>query len=364
MEKLTRPLCCAATVLAATWSMAATAGDAFAAVAPARPIFELVGGHDGPVLRQGDPGTEDNKYGFEGGCVLKRDGLYHLFTAERSGDPLFVKTRLAHWQSRDGLKWQRQATLWESSAEFTGRDPRASLWAPMPFYNDKENRWNIFYVAYRAKPNTDEGWFANYDGRIYRAASKTAGPEGLAGPYADIGVVMESGPDCGPWEGLQGTDSFYAYQAKDRWYAFFGSAQTQKTLNPKYPKWTVGLATAPDLAGPWKRCNERNPVVMNREFVENPIVTRLKDGLFVAMLDGGHVDARMEISYSVSDDGLSWSEASFIDLTKKSRRWWTNMRTPLCLIPEENGLFTVFYTAHTESGFACLGQATLRRITK
>ena len=101
---------------------------------------------------------------------------------------------------------------------------------------------------------------------------------------------------------------------------------------------------------------------MNSEYVENPIVTRLGDGLYVAMLDGGHVDARSEICYSVSGDGLAWTEANLIPLTPHFKRWWTNMRTPMCLIPEVDGTFTVFYTAHTESGFACIGQVKLRRI--
>jgi len=38
---------------------------------PQRDIFEICGGHDGPVIKKGDPGTEDNKYGFEGGRALK-----------------------------------------------------------------------------------------------------------------------------------------------------------------------------------------------------------------------------------------------------------------------------------------------------
>jgi hypothetical protein len=40
-----------------------------------------------PVIAKGMPGTEHNKYGFEGGCVLKLDGVYHLFTSEMVAVP-------------------------------------------------------------------------------------------------------------------------------------------------------------------------------------------------------------------------------------------------------------------------------------
>ncbi|HEY4764107.1 MAG TPA: hypothetical protein VIH75_10560, partial [Candidatus Sulfotelmatobacter sp.] len=56
-------------------------------------------------------GAKGNKYGFEGGRVLKLNGTYHLFTSEMMGDPHWVKMRLAHWVSQDRLHWKRLATL-------------------------------------------------------------------------------------------------------------------------------------------------------------------------------------------------------------------------------------------------------------
>ena len=52
-----------------------------------RVTLTLVEQRDMPVIRRGDPGTEQNKYGFEGGCVIKQNGVYHLFTSEMVGDP-------------------------------------------------------------------------------------------------------------------------------------------------------------------------------------------------------------------------------------------------------------------------------------
>ena len=328
---------------------------------PEREILEICGGHQGPVIKQGDPGTEDNKYGFEGGRAFKYKGEYHLFTAERFGDPIIVKMRMAHWKSKDGIKWQRVSTLYESSGNYTGEDPRAALWAPMPYYNEKEGRWNLFYVAYRCKPSDPTGWYENYEGRIWRAVSTVRGYDGLDGPYEDVGVILEPGPDSDPWEGLQGTDSFYAFQVGNEWYGFYGSAQTQADVNPDYPKWAVGLVKAPEMAGPWKRCSEMNPIKFHPVFAENPIIVKLKDGRYTATLDGGR---HTELGYSFSDDGIHWSKAAFVDLASEFDQWWTFMRTPLGLIPEDDGTYTVFYTAYTETDFACVGMVKLREIDK
>lgn len=47
--------------------------------------LEIIGFHEGPVLGENDPGTEDIQHGFEGGRVIKHKGEYHLFTSEQSG---------------------------------------------------------------------------------------------------------------------------------------------------------------------------------------------------------------------------------------------------------------------------------------
>lgn len=66
-------------------SPAASAND------PNQCIFEIVSSSDGPVIKKGDPGTETNKHGFEGGRSLKLNGIYHLFTSEMIDDPRWAK---------------------------------------------------------------------------------------------------------------------------------------------------------------------------------------------------------------------------------------------------------------------------------
>jgi hypothetical protein len=321
--------------------------------------LEVVAMHEGPVIDQGDPGTHDNKYGFEGGRAFKYKGNYHLFTAERFGDPKIVKMRLGHWKSSNGADWQRVSTLFESSGNFTGEDKYASFWSPMPFFNEKENRWNMFYVAYRSKPNDSTGWYLNHDGRIVRAVSQTPGYKGLDGPYRNDKVVLKPGPNDGEWEGLQGTDSFYPFEVDGQWYGFYGSAQTQSNINEKYPKWTLALARAPEMAGPWEKWTEHGHVEFHERFAENPVITKLDNGYYVAVLDGGGPN---RIGYSFSEDGMHWEEATFLPLAGHTKKWWTNLRTPLGLIPEGNGRYTVFFTAYTKSEFAKVGKVTLKMV--
>lgn len=146
-----------------------------------------------PVLTINSKGAEGNKYGFEGGRVLKVKGTYHLFTSEMVADPHWVKMRLGHWISSDRINWERVATIMESSGDFTGKDQRAALWSPLPVFDPQENRWNLFYVAYQAAPDTSKQWMTNHEGRIWRAVSETVGEDGVGGPYRDVGVILQRG---------------------------------------------------------------------------------------------------------------------------------------------------------------------------
>ncbi len=305
-----------------------------------RPELVVTKRFEGAVLSIKSIGAEGNKYGFEGGRVLKLNGTYHLFTSEMVGDPHWVKMKLAHWVSRDRVHWTRLATLAESSGDFTGQDPRAALWSPLPVYNAEGKRWNLFYVAYQAAPDTSQQWLTNHEGRIWRAVSNTPGMDGIGGPYTDVGVILQRDRDSDAWEGLQGTDSFFPYQVGRQWYALYGSAHTEKI---PISLWQVGLAKAPDLAGPWVRCSEQNPLTVEKRFIENPIVTKTADGTYVAVYD---TDAENAIGYTFSADGVHWSSGQHLLVQEGNGVWASEVRTPLGLIPEAKNSFTLFYTAN------------------
>jgi hypothetical protein len=302
--------------------------------------LQVINRWPGPVLTIHSEDAEGNKYGFEGGRVVKIKDIYHLFTSEMVGDPHWVKMRLGHWTSQDRRQWKRVATLFESSGDYTGKDQRAALWSPLPVFDPKSGCWNLFYVAYQAAPDTSQEWLTNNEGRIWRAVSTAQGDDGIGGPYKDVGVILQRGKDSDSWEGLQGTDSFFPYLVGNHWYAFYGSAHTEKL---PISSWQVGLATASDIGGPWKRSTELNPSKIENRFIENPIVTKLSDGTYVAVYD---TDALNAIGYSFSSDGVHWSHGQHLVVQEGSDIWATEVRTPLGLIPEGNDHFTLFYTAN------------------
>jgi len=337
---------CPPAVAAALLALSFFCAGIIAVAPPAKtyePAFTLVEQYPSPVIARTSPGAEDTEYGFEGGTVIKLAGTYHLITTEMLAGQMWVKTKIAHWTSPDRIHWKRISTLFASSGDFTGKDPRASLWGPMPVYNTEEGRWDLIYVAYRAAPDTKTEWRGNYEGRIWRAVSKQKGYAGIGGPYEDVGVILEPDAHSQPWEGLQGTDSFFPYQVGKRWLGFYGSANTEHL---PVEHWRVGLAEAPALAGPWERMNGVNPVNIEKRFIENPIVTRLDNGYYVAVYDTDYPNA---IGYTWSDpgDGVHWAAGKQLVVQPKGTGFWADdVRTPLGLIPEGHGQYTVFYTGY------------------
>ena len=305
---------------------------------PADSIFEIIGGIESPVIKIGDHGTENNKYGFEGGRALKFNNVYHIFTTEMWGGPFMCKTRLAHWKSKDGIAWVRAATLFESSGDFTGNDSHASLWSPVPTFDEKQNCWILTYVCYRSKPNTTEKWFRNYDGIIALAKSSVKGRNGIDGPYIETSILMK--PDTAdPKFGLMGVESFFPYQVNGQWFAIYGSS----------PGW-IALAKSPALTGPWERLSE--PGVVGKH-TENPVVSRLPDGRYVVFFDGAGF--YQKIGYMVSSDGIHWSKPIIIDLENHPDKWWGLTRTPLGLIDEGKGNYILYFTAYNNNFYKIPG---------
>ncbi len=322
--------------------------------------FELIEAPDAPVIGPDHPDLAGNHYGFEGGCVVKEAGVYHLFTAEMAGDPFWVKMKLAHWSSSDARHWRRVATLYETPGTITPGDTRFSLWAPMAIFNSDEDRWNLFYIAYRPGKGDREG--LHMDGTIWRAVSATPGRAGIAGPYRDDKIVLQPDAHSQPWEGQQGTDSFYPWKVGAKWYGFYGSHQHW----PVGP-WLVGLAEAPALAGPWRRCAGLNPSPIEPVFVENPVVSRV-GSQWAAVYDNcaagsTYIPEGRHVGCSFSADGVHWPKGSDLAVQPATgpAQWSEDIRTPLGLIAEDDGTFTLLYTGQLRGQkFWPVGLARLR----
>lgn len=330
-----------------------------------KPLFEIIGGENKPVIDEGMPGTEGIQGGFEGGRVVKIDDTYHKFPTERAGEtgvPYYydrVKTKIGHWTSKDAIHWKRESTILQASGRYAiteednpMNDRRAAIWSYMPVFSEKENKWYGYYLAYTVHKEIEPN---HSFGRIWRCESTVEGINGIAGPYKDVGIIMEPGLDSQPWEGRQGVASFFPYKVGDKYFGFYSGAYPFNSW-ADYPKksgkgWFVALAESNSLEGPWKRLNKGlDPIkTIHPQFVENPIVSQLPNGLYIAIFDGGpdgwghHLPNMM--GYSLSKDGLNWGEARYLPIETKVNKWWDIMRTPLCLIPEGNDIYTIIYNA-------------------
>lgn len=290
------------------------------------------------------PTSLETRTGFEGGSVVKEAGVYQLFVAEMAGDPPWAKMRLAHWTSPDARRWRRASTLYETSGAMDTNDTRFSLWAPMPIFDERQDQWNLFYIAYHPR-ETNPAQVVHMDGRVWRAVSQVKGRGGIGGPYLDAGIVLQPDAESQTWEGQQGTDSFYPWRVGRKWYGFYGS----HNYLPQGP-WLVGLAEAPALAGPWKRCADLNPAPIEKKFIENPIVVRI-GRKFAAIYDSSidntnpnYLANGHHVGVSVSSDGIHWPQGQRLDVQPGDANWSEDIRTPLCLIPEGGGVYTMLYT--------------------
>lgn len=330
-----------------------------------KPLFEIIGGENKPVIDEGFPGTEGIQGGFEGGRVVKVDDTYHMFPTERAGEKGVemyydrVKTKIGHWTSKDAIHWKRESTILQASGTYAiteddnpMNDRRAAIWSYMPVFNEKANKWYGYYLAYTVSKEIEPN---HSFGRIWRCESTVEGINGIAGPYKDMGIIMEPGLDSQPWEGRQGVASFFPYQVGNKFYGFYSGAYPFESWKD-YPKksgkgWFVALAESNSLEGPWFRMNKGLKPIKSIHplFVENPIVSQLPNGLYIAIFDGGpdgwghHLPNMM--GYSLSKDGVNWSEARYWPIETKVDKWWDIMRTPLCLIPEGNDVYTIVYNA-------------------
>lgn len=317
-----------------------------------RERLEVIQESQTPVIGPDHAQLANNKSGFETGVTLKVDGTYHLFIGEMFGRPHLDK-RIAHWTSRDAINWTRQGTVLESKPGRSPKNPFSEVWTQAMIFDEKADRWTLFYIAYRGGDSArGEAFNMDYEGIARRAVSQVPGRKGIGGPYKDAGVAMApGGKDAALWEGQQGLDSFFPYKVGNKWVTLHGS-HNHFPVSP----WQVGVATAPSLTSSvWKRVPSEQPSPIEGLFIENPIVERLPNGNYIAVYDNNHfapnqpdiaVKPNNSVGYSISKDGIRWHQGrSLIVQSSEASNWAADVRTALGLVPEADGTYTLLYTA-------------------
>ncbi|NJO24644.1 MAG: hypothetical protein HC867_00955 [Bacteroidia bacterium] len=177
------------------------------------------------------------------------------------------------------------------------------------------------------------------DGRIIHGISVVKGYSGIGGPYKEVGIVMGPGHESDKWEGLQGVDSFFPYKVGDKWYAIYGSANTEQL---PIKRWANGMAFSKSINHGWKRMTDKNPQEFEPVFIENQVVTEIPGKGWISVYDN-NVDNTFGWAYSA--DGINWKRGNPVAVTKGEQGWAKEMRTPLGLVHEGGNKYTVFYTA-------------------
>ncbi len=336
--------------------------------------LELIEFQETPVFSKESALALGIAFGYEGGTAQKVDGRYYVFTTECFDEPKTAASRLACYVSDDGVQFSRHRVILDCHGDWQDPATYWNPWSPMTVFDETTDRWHLFYVHYGRKPGSDQAY--NMTGRMARLEAVTPGRAGIAGEWRTTGLIdFPDTPD--PWEGSCKVVSFFPYRAADgNWWAFYGSNNAPDYIPPtdmpqegSTMKFWVGLAKGPSIAGPWARETSLNPVMMDDDFIENPVVTRLADDLFVNIYDGGNTHA---ISYALSRDGVQWDREQLIQIPN-APSWLKAVRTPLSVIDEGDGTYTMFLTAFDgvnpeqivplwHDGYGHIARATLRLV--
>jgi len=321
-----------------------------------------------PLINRTHPGVTPNiSGGFETGLVVKvDDGSYHMFSVGFPPGPDWGSDIILHWASPDGV------SDWQPVDQLLHFHESGGLWydpvSPMPFFNEETNRWELFFM-WQVQPRRT--WTAN--GTAFRLLSETPGRAGIGGPWAQDPTPVLPHASNQSWEmGMQDSISF-PYRVPDgRWVAFYGSGPRMCCAD-----WLVGLAAAPSPSGPFTRLPVGNPVTLlpapsgGANYTENPTVYALPNGqgfvaVFDALLKEVTTGKNQGIGFGFSLNGVDWLAEEGVAVSvapgvAPGETFWAKVvRTPLGMVEEGDGSWSVFFTAEDGEGWAGLGLTRVR----
>ena len=273
-------------------------------------------------------------WGYENGHAVKTaDGTYHLLIVEFC-DGHWGYSRIGYWTSLDkGDNWERIGTAIEGDDFYDdGRKAKETAWAPTWFWDEKEETWNVFYRG-------------NY--RVWRYKSAVPGKDGIAGPYEFVNLMDTSGGKRHYWDDgvVHGFGNVFI-AADGKYHASYSmyASGAYESVN-----WVAGLMRANNLSGPWERVQTRNRPVFT--YAENPLVysdvNSRGEKLYFCVYDD--LSDLHSIGFGYSEDGVNWTTqqvdlSGYVEWAPQDGLMDT-IRTPCSLIKEDDGTYTVIFTA-------------------
>jgi len=308
---------------------------------------EVLEGSVTPVIDRSHPGSQDNDMGYENGYAMYHDGAYHLlivemFTDGGTGGGYWVPARIGHWKSVDGDNWNRLGAIVQGTNVSDDRR-KSATWSPSFFWNEDDNRWNIFWRG---------------DNAAFRWQSQVAGSDGVEGPYEEVKMVVPHDTDRGDKTWASGWIHSFGnvFRADDgRLYSFF----SDYIIENGEVNWPTGLLVSEGgVDGPWKYLGTPTPAF---NYCENPFVSKY-DGIYFCPYDD--LQHLHSIGLGYSTDGVNWNRV-IVDLDGHAD--WVqgndlmSFRTPMGLIKEPDGTYTVFFTAlQKEQSYFSVGKLRLK----
>jgi hypothetical protein len=330
----------------------------------------VIGGPNHPVLSPSQPGLWKNlSGGFENGVVVKQSGVYHMVTTGWSAGT-YSHDIIVQFSSPDKRTWtfggQVAGCHWENGEWY---NPVAQ---PALYFSDEADRWELFHI-WCIEPKV--GWTPNCT--CVRTVSTVLGRSGIIGPWAEDGIVL-SPAGAQPWQDGKLDSISNPFLVGERYYVFIGSG-FDKTHTCGF---CVGLASGRNISGPFERVanGSATPLINGTSgtaegvvvhgWNENPLVLRLPSGVYVSVFDflrpevtTGH-DHVFGFSYSTT--GVDWPAENGVAMSllphnasSSTALWATRARTPLSLIDEGDGTYTMFYTGFA-GAMAAVSYVSLR----
>ncbi len=347
-----------------------------------RPCPVVLSGPNYPVLMPSQPGLWKNlSGGFENGAVVKvcePECEYHMIVGSWSGGT-YSHDIIVQFRSKNKYNWtfagQVAGCHWRNSTD------TSQWWQPVPQpylqFNANRSRWQLMHIWCI---DNRVGWIPNCT--IVRMTSRTLGRRGITGPWAEDGVMLAPQDDTQPWEDGELDSVSNPWRVGERYFVFVGSGGDCG--------FCVGLAWAANASGPFTRlANHSASLLINSSlwapggqkypysYNENPLVTQLPgSGTYVSVFDWlkpevttGH-DGVFGMSYST--DGISWPAEHGVAMSLLPHNasgsgaplWTGRARTPLSLIDEGDGTYTMFYTGFGGTGSEPAGVSFVRLVFK